>query len=66
LLDYLPCETIVYHIWEYENDIEALDDPFFSLDGNSICGDSIGTVLLSLPLILAIIMREEEVRSLFM
>jgi hypothetical protein len=29
-----------------ENDIEALNDPFFSLDDNSICGDSIGNYVV--------------------
>jgi hypothetical protein len=46
LLDDPPCETILSHLWEDENDIEALDDPFFSLDDNSICGDSFGNYVV--------------------
>jgi hypothetical protein len=46
LLDDPPCETIVSHLWEDENYIEALDDPFCLLDDNSICGDSIGNYVV--------------------
>jgi hypothetical protein len=64
LLDGPPSETILSHIWVDVNDIEDLDDPFCSLNHNYICGDSIETILLSLPLVLALFMREEEVRAL--
>jgi hypothetical protein len=46
LVDDPPCETIVSHIWEHVNDIEALDDPFWSLYDNYICGKSTGNYVV--------------------
>jgi hypothetical protein len=35
-------QLCLVYIWEDEQDIEDFNDPFLSLDDNSICGDSIG------------------------
>jgi hypothetical protein len=56
----------VSHIWEDVNDIEVLGDPFCWLDGNSICGDSIGNYVVEFAsnALQYIFFKEEEVPSL--
>jgi hypothetical protein len=54
-----PCEKIVSHLWEDGNNIEALDDPIWSLDDSSI----FWWFYWKLCINMYIIMREEEVRG---
>jgi hypothetical protein len=60
------CGTITTNIWEDESDLVELDDPLYSLDDSYLCGESIHNYDVEFTFNACNIMKEEEIRALFM